>query len=153
MHCLVINAKYQNTFSRGEVPMHKVLFTQTPTFHLVTYWPRLGAVLAAAFLFAVGMIGMAHAECGGTMSYAVCDNVKVVELTPYVDSPVYVRVSGTMTALPCTLIGDGLLLRTHEENARTVYVTLLAAQLLSRDVSIRLSPGETFCTIAYMTLK
>ena len=116
-------------------------------------WPRWGVTLAAVCLLAGGAVDTARADCHGTQPYVVCENVKVTELIIYVDSPAYVKVNGNMDALPCTLSGGYILLRSHEANFRLVYATLLAAQLQSRDVDIRLSPTDPVCSVAYVIIR
>ncbi|MBQ0935089.1 hypothetical protein [Ideonella paludis] len=81
-----------------------------------------------------------------------CTDVKTTLL--YVDgTDAYVGVNSSVSSLTCVPPGGSLLkLPGTLPNFKVIYSTLLAAQLSSRNVNIRLLPGTSECTITYVTM-
>jgi hypothetical protein len=95
--------------------------------------------------------GSASAECGGTVSQAVCTDVRITLL--YIDAnyDAYISVSANAAALPCSANGNLLKLPSASANFKAVYATLLAAQLTDRALNVRLDSSPQ-CTITYVSM-
>lgn len=102
-----------------------------------------------------GIMGTAHADCGGAQPYVICTDVQVTELYITGNGPGYVKVSGNMAALQpaCALDGGWIVLRASEPNFKSVYATLLAAQMQSRNVTVRMTANDAACSAAYVVIK
>ena len=107
-------------------------------------WLVRSLLLMLAF-FTVG----AYADCGGS---GYCGNVRITLLYIGVTGDAWISVSGNINALPCTLNGNLIQLSTAAANFKTVYATLLAAQAADRTINVRVDPGSTQCSIAWMEI-
>jgi hypothetical protein len=97
--------------------------------------------------FALAFVAQAaSAEC----SAASCDNARVLELYTEANGKVYVRLSGTISNLNCTLVsGVFVTLVPIADRFKEIYATLLA-QLTDRPLSVRIDTGSSGCTISYI---
>jgi hypothetical protein len=109
------------------------------------------AILVAT-LSTITFAGSASADC----SALKCDNVYIEQL--YADSgdlgggDIWVRTSGTETALSCTANGGVLLkLSASSTYRKDVYALMMMAFSTDKPVSIRVMPGAD-CAIAYVTV-
>ena len=89
--------------------------------------------------------------CGGTLPYLSCSDVLVTKL--YIDNVnAYVMVNTSMAVTGCNLNGGYLTIQGTHGNFKTLYGTLLAAQIANKNVSLRIQPdgtGSNFCAISY----
>jgi hypothetical protein len=140
--------------------MSTVLSSRDNRRDLAHHWVRRSVTTLAAIavlILATGMVENSYADCHGSKeSYAICEGVKVTGFITYVtDSPYYVLIDSDLKALSSCTPQSGSLLRlpTHEANWREVYATLLLAKAQGSKVDIRMDPGASVCSIAYVILK
>ena len=93
--------------------------------------------------------GIAYGACTSTG----CTDVRVTRLYVNTQYVTYVLTDGDETALNCTLVsGVYMTLDHYDANYKSVYSTLLAAQIADRPVSIRTVDNSTNCKITYVLL-
>lgn len=108
-----------------------------------TFTNLLGAMLLAL------STSVAHADCSGGQ----CASVYIDQLYMETSGNAWIRTSGIETALNCTAdSGVYLFLNGSTAGFKTIYATLLAAQLSGLLVNIRITDGSNPCSVVYVTL-
>ena len=104
--------------------------------------------LFAACGLAAFVAGNAHATCTSIS----CDNETIIGMMTTTAGDVYIKTSGTMTNLGCTLSQGVYITLPVANNPRfkELYASLLAHHMADRPLSIRINDGSVGCTIAYI---
>jgi hypothetical protein len=105
----------------------------------------LALCLGCAMTFAAQV---ARSECTAPS----CTDARVLVLYTEANGNVYVKLSGTMSNLNCTLASGFVTLVASNSRFKEIYASLLAAQLSDRLVAVRINDGSVGCTVAYITM-
>jgi hypothetical protein len=106
--------------------------------------------MLAVFCLSAVVTSNAQAEC----SAISCENERILVMQTTAAGDVYIKTSGTLANLGCTLAGGVYMTLSTSSTAtprfKEIYATLLAHYMSDRPLSIRISDGSVGCTIAYI---
>jgi hypothetical protein len=112
-----------------------------------TFKKRSG--LLKAGIAAVGVL-LAYSASADCINY-ICDDVKITMLYTEANGDTYVKVSGNMANLNCSLTSNTYItLSASSLRYKEIYAGLLAYQLADRPVGIRINEQSTGCTVRYI---
>jgi hypothetical protein len=108
-----------------------------------------------ALLVMGGLVqGLTAMACGHSQSTDYCGPELIAVLYTTTSGAVYVQPSSAWSGVACTPI-SGLYaqLLPSAPNFKQVYATLLSAKLSGFQVEMVMDPGQSQCTITYVTLR
>jgi hypothetical protein len=131
--------------------------TSRPAHALVSEASKLRAAASLVAMLTLGTACLsAHADdcISNGDGTGACANAQISQI--YVESGAgnagwaYIKTTGAMSALPCTLDGGYVRLPATDSNYKIAYATLLAAQLAQRTVDVKVTKDASgMCQIAY----